>query len=116
MPTSENIPVAPETQPAPESKPGTTASESTPTPPHRGRTYVGAAVLYAMHRDTPCQGEHRPARVVRVGHDTVNLVVDLDGGNDSPTYDPAKSPPSIHRSGVTYGLEPGQWCWPDEVA
>ncbi len=44
---------------------------------------VGRKVLYVMPADSLRPGEVRPADVVRVNQDTVNLMVQLDGPNDN---------------------------------
>lgn len=66
----------------------------------RAKWRVGMHVLY-RRPEGPHAGEERPAVIVRVNPSTCNLLVSLDGPNDSTTFDPLKAPTTEWRGSIS---------------
>jgi hypothetical protein len=78
---------------------------------------VGRTVLYVLPESAVRAGEIRPAVVVRVNPDTVNLHVHTDGPNDCPAnggcFPSWVGSASYHQPAEGEALIPGTWHWMD---
>lgn len=88
----------------------TKALEPVPSAEQSFRTNwrVGMRVLY-RRPDGPHAGEERPAVITRVNPSTCNLLVMLDGPNDSNTFDPKTSPTTEWRGSIYPSEDADAW-------
>lgn len=80
---------------------------------------IGRMVHYVLDSEFKNPGEHRPATIVRIwSGGFVNLLVQIDGGNDDPRYDAAN--PQLVKWITSVQFDPTatnlrSWHWPEFV-
>lgn len=73
---------------------------------------VGCIVHFVMHGEVTSQGQHRPAIIVALHEDTINLQVFTDGHHDGLRYEDGMAWRTEVHQDETDKL-PGTWHWPE---
>lgn len=109
MDPETNTAPSPETPP-PEPQPAKRARKE---PAEAPKPSLGRMVHYVLKDGCPNAGDHRPAIIVRVWPDTVNLQVFFDGDGTPHLNDGQLN--TLWKCSVPYSAEPkpGTWHWPE---
>lgn len=107
--TTPPTPVETPVVPPPEPQPAKRARKEAETP----KPSLGRMVHYVIPDGCANAGDHRPAIIVRVWPDTVNLQVFFDGDGTPHLNDGQLN--TLWKLSVPYSAEPkaGTWHWPE---